>query len=136
MNKIKIFNEDKTNFFEIPWEWVQQDDSGNLNDLEASAERGKTSGYLYRTRAAEIPEFTIKIIKKLKQSDIKLLLSIIRNTKVWVYYFEKWEDMYVTKEFYVPKPNIPVYKRPTNNDTNEIIYQPFEIVFKGYGDIK
>ena len=61
MDKIKIINPaDSTDFFEIPWEWLERGTyAPTLNDLEASAERGKLNGSLNRVRCAEVPAATL-----------------------------------------------------------------------------
>lgn len=137
MNKIKIINAANTSeYFEIPWEWITADGlEPNLNDLETKAERGVTTGYLYRERMCEIPEYTIKILKKLKQSEIYPLLNVIRKVKVNVDYFDPYENGYVTREFYIPKPKLTIHKIPKNNDIQNIIYRPFDITLKGYGGV-
>lgn len=137
MNKIKIIDaSNTTQYFEIPWEWISLEGlSPNLNDLESSAERGVTTGYLYRSRLAEIPEYTLKIVKSLKQSELYPLLKIIRKVKVNLYYFDAYNNDYVTREFYVPKPKITQKKLPKDNNTDNIIYSPFDLTFKGYGGV-
>lgn len=137
MDKIKIINADNTSeYFEIPWEWISIDGlEPNLNDLEAKAERGVTTGYLYRDRLCEIPEYIIKILKNLKQSELHPLLKILRKVKTQVRYFDPYENGYVTREFYVPKPHLVTHKVPKNGDTQNIIYKPFDITLKGYGGV-
>lgn len=138
MNKIKIINSENTSeFFEIPWEWISINGlEPNLEDVEAKAERGVTTAYLYRDRAAEVPTYTIKILKKLKQSEIYPLLKIIRKVKVLVCYFDLYENNYVTREFYIPKPKITINKIPKNNNISNIICNPFELNLKGYGGVE
>lgn len=137
MNKIKITNADNTSeYFEIPWEWITINGlEPNLNDLEAKAERGVTTGYLYRDRMCEIPEYTIKILKKLKQIEIYPFLKVIRKVKVNVYYYDPYENGYVTREFYIPKPKLSIHKIPKDNTTQNIVYNSFDITLKGYGGV-
>lgn len=138
MNKIKIINPDNTSeYFEIPWEWISINGlEPNLKDVESKAERGVTTAYLYRDRAAEVPTFLLKIIKKLKQSELYPFLKIIRKVKVLVYYFDPYEGDYVEREFYVPKPNLTIHTIPQNNDISNIIYNTFDVNFKGYGGVE
>lgn len=137
MDKIKIINPaDSTDFFEIPWEWLERGTyAPTLNDLESSAERGKMTGHLSRVRCAEVPAATLPIAKRLKQSELYPLLKLLRKVKINIYYFEKYENSYVTKEFYAKKPNPSVYEIPKDNNTDNIIYDKFTIEFSGYGDI-
>ena len=51
------------------------------------------------------------------------------------YYFEKYLNKFVTREFYAQKPNPPIWRIPENNNTNNIIYDKFTIDFAGYGDV-
>ncbi len=138
MNKIKIINpSDSTDFFEIPWVWLEKGTyAPALNDLEASAERGKLNGSLSRVRCAEIPAATLSIKKKLKQSEIYPLLKLLRMVKIHICYFEKYKNTFVTKEFYAKKPNPSVYRIPEDNNTDNIIYEEFTIEFSGYKDIE
>lgn len=141
MQKIKIMTSKNSNdsgylAFEIPWEWITEDGvEPNLNDLESSAERGVTTGYLFRNRMAEVPEYKLKILKRLTQKQVWPFLKIIRKTKIYMTYFEKYENAFITTAFYVPKPSMPVHQFPKDNNTDNIIYQPFEITFTGYGDV-
>lgn len=138
MDKIKIINpKDSTDFFEIPWEWLERGTyAPTLNDLEASAERGKLNGSLNRVRCAEIPAATLPIKKKLTQAEFFPLSKLLRLVKINIYYFEKYENSFVTKEFYAKKPNPPYYQIPKDNNTDNIIYNEFTIEFSGYKDIK
>lgn len=137
MNKIKIINPtNSTDFFEIPWEWLERGTyAPTLNDLEASAERGKLNGSLSRVRCAEVPAATLPIKKRLKQSELYPLLKLLRLVKINIYYFEKYENSFVTKEFYAKKPNPSVYEIPKDNNTDNIVYDEFTIEFSGYKDI-
>lgn len=137
MDRIKIINpSDESNFFEIPWEWLEKGTyAPSLNDLEASAERGKMTGKLSRVRCAEIPAATLAIKKKLTQKELYPLLNLLRLVKIHIYYFEKYVNAFVTKEFYATKPNPSIYKFPKDNNTDNIIYDEFTIEFAGYGDI-
>ena len=137
MNKIKIINpKDSTDYFEIPWEWLEKGTyAPSLNDLEASAERGKLNGYLSRVRCAEVPAATLPIKKKLTQAELYPLLKLLRLVKINIYYFEKYLNTYVTREFYAKKPNPTVDIIPKDNNTDNIIYNEFTIEFSGYGDV-
>lgn len=137
MNKIKIINpNDTSEHFEIPWEWLPQGVQGpTLNDLESSAERGKLTGYLSRVRCAEIPAATLDIDKRLTQGELYPLLKLLRLTKIQIYYFEKYLNRFVTRDFYAQKPNPPIWLIPEDNNTNNIIYDKFTIEFAGYGDV-
>lgn len=137
MNKIKIINpNDSTDFFEIPYEWLPSGCQGpTLNDLEASAERGKKTGKLNRVRCAEIPAATLDIMVPLTQAQLYPLLRLLRMVAINIYYFEKYENSFVTKKFYAEKPN-PAWKTlPEDNNTDNIEYEPFTINFAGYEDI-
>lgn len=137
MDKIKIINpKDNTDYFEIPWEWLPQGTQGpTLNDLEATAERGKLSGYLSRVRCAEIPAATLDIDERLTQQQIYPMLKLLKLVKVKIYYFEKYLNKFVTREFYAKKPNPKYWKIPENNNTDNIVYDKFTIEFSGYGDV-
>lgn len=52
-----------------------------------------------------------------------------------IYYFEKYENSFVTKLFYAQKPNPTWYKIPKDNNTDDIVYDKFTINFSGYEDI-
>ena len=137
MNKIKIINPSNPNdYFEIPWEWLPEDTyAPTLNDLENSAERGKTTAYLTRVRAGEVPAATLPIGKKLSQAELYPLFRLLKMVKVNVYYFEKYLNAFVTREFYAQKPNPPIHRIPKDNSTDNIIYKEFNIEFAGYGDV-
>ena len=137
MDKIKIINpNDSNDFFELPWEWLPEGTQGpTLNDLESTAERGKLTGALSRVRCAEVPAATLDITKRLSQKDLYPLFRLLKLVKINIYYFEKYLNSYVTKEFYAKKPNPSVYEVPNDNNTDDIIYDKFTIEFSGYGDI-
>lgn len=137
LNKIKIIDPKNSSiFFEIPWEWLPQGVQGpTLNDLESSAERGKMTGALSRVRCAEIPAATLDIDKRLSQASLFPLFQLLRKVEIYIYYFEKYENQFVTKKFYAEKPNPPIWKIPEDNNTNNIIYDKFTINFAGYEDI-
>lgn len=137
MDKIKVINtKDSSDFFEIPYEWLASGTQGpTLNDLEASAERGKKTGKLNRVRCAEIPAATLEIIKSLTQKELYPLLKLLRKVEINIYYFEKYENKFVTKKFYAQKPNPSWKEIPDDNNTDNIIYEPFVIDFAGYEDI-
>ena len=137
MDKIKIINTSNSNdYFEIPWEWLPRGTQGpTLNDLEAKAERGKLTGKLSRTRCAEVPAAALDIDKRLSQEELYPLLRLLKMAKINIYYFEKYLNRFVTREFYAVKPNPPIWQIPTDNNTNNIIYDKFTIEFTGYGDV-
>jgi len=138
MDKIKFIDiDDSTITFELPWEWLPSGTQGpTLNDLESSGERGKMTGALSRVRCAEIPAATLDIIERLSQAQLYPLLKIIRKPAVYIRYFEKYENKFITKKFYVEKVNPPYYKIPEDNNTDNIIYDKFTINFSGYEDVK
>ena len=136
MNKIKIATTDNSEQFEFPWDWIEEKGlTPILNDLEAKAERGITTGYLFRVRQAEIPSFKLGIKKCLKQSEVYPMLHIIRNTKFKLTYFEKYENQYKTIDVYCKKPDMPVKQYPTDNNTDNIVYETFELQLTAYGGI-
>lgn len=137
MNKIKIINpKDNTDFFEIPWEWLPEGVTGpTLNDLEASADRSKLKGYLSRVRCAEVPAATLEIDERLTQGELYPLFKLLKLTKINIYYFEKYLNKFVTREFYAQKPNPKIWKIPEDNNTDNILYDKFTIEFAGYGDV-
>jgi hypothetical protein len=136
MEQIRISNQEDTKHFDIPWNWVTENGlEPVLEDLETTSARGITTGYLYKSRMAEIPEYKIKILKSLTQKEIHPLLEIIRQVKVNLKYFCNYENKYVTREFYVPKPNLTIKRLPSDTLTDKIIYNPFEVTFKGYGGV-
>lgn len=136
MKPIRITNVSNGVYFDIPWPWITKSGlSPNLNDLDASATRGITTGYLYRARIGEFPEYTLRIIEKLTQKELAPFLSIIRNVKVNVTYFEPYQNKYITEEFYIPKPKLTQQSIPKTDEPDKIIYDPFEVTFIGYGSI-
>ncbi len=137
MDKIKIIDvDDNSKYFELPWEWLPRGTQGpTLNDLEASAERGKLTGRLARVRCAEVPAASLDIDQRLTQGTLWPLLQILKKPKVKIYYFEKYLNRFITREFYGPKPNPKYWKIPEDNNTDNIIYDKFTIEFAGYGDV-
>lgn len=137
MNKIKIINpKDNTDFFEIPWEWLPEGVTGpTLNDLESSAGRSKLKGYLSRVRCAEVPAATLEIDERLTQGELYSLFKLLKLTKINIYYFEKYLNKFVTREFYAQKPNPKIWRIPEDNNTDNILYDKFTIEFAGYGDV-
>ncbi|MCL2354489.1 MAG: hypothetical protein FWC68_01090 [Oscillospiraceae bacterium] len=136
MEKIRISNEENTVHFDIPWNWITE--SGLeplLDDLEASSNRGITTGYLYKSRMAEIPEYKLRILKHLTQKELHPFLKIIREVKINVRYFCNYENKVVIREFFTPKPNITIKRLPSDNNTDNILYNPFEVTFKGFGGV-
>ena len=137
MKKIKIMDPSgKIPSFEIPWEWLPKGVQGpTLNDLEATAERGKKTGKLNRVRCAEVPAANLEIIKALTQEELFPLFRLLRLVAIDIYYFEKYENAFVTKRFYAQKPNPAIKEIPEDNNTDNILYEPFTIDFVGYEDI-
>lgn len=137
MDRIKIETTDHLRSFEIPWEWVSKDGiKPKVNDTEAQAERGTMSGYLYRKRQAEIPEQSLSFTKSLYRYQIKDLLKLIREEKLLVTYFEDYVDEFITDEFYIPKPDLTRRELPADNNTDNILYAPFDLTFIAYGGLK
>lgn len=126
--------DDENTYFDIPWDWTDKP-SPILNDLESEANRGKLTAYLYRVRAGEVPEMTIPIIKRLKQSELYPLLKIIREPKLKLRYFEKYENKFVTIDVYVQKINPSYFRVPKDNNTDNIVYDTFELSVVAYGSI-
>lgn len=137
MDKIKIINpNDNTDYFELPWDWLPEGTQGpTLNDLESTAERGKMTGALSRVRCAEVPAATLDIDKRLSQKELYPLLKLLKLVKINIYYFEKYLNKFVTREFYAKKPNPNWWRIPEDNNTDNIIYDKFTIEFAGYGDV-
>lgn len=137
MDKIKIINiDDSSDYFEIPYEWLKEGTQGPyLNDLEASAERGKLTGTLNRVRCAEVPAATLDIIKSLTQKELYPLLRLLRKVAINIRYFEKYENRFITRKFYAKKPNPAWKKIPEDNNTDNIEYEAFTIEFSGYEDV-
>lgn len=133
MDKIKIINiNDETDYFEIPWEWLLIDSfEPVMEDIESSSERGITTGLLNRVVTASVPSLNLSINKKLTQEEIKDLLKLINMKEVYVRYFEKYENTFVTNKFYVDKPSLIIYEIPEDNNTNNIIYNEFTLKFNG-----
>ena len=70
MNKIKITTTTASYTFEFPWDWLESTGlEPELNDLEAKAERGITTGTLYRVRQAEIPSLKLNVAKCITQAE-------------------------------------------------------------------
>lgn len=137
MNKIKIINPNNTSeYFEIPWEWLPEGVTGpTLNDLESTGERGKLTGRLTRVRCAEVPAATLEIDKRLTQGELYPLFKLLKLVKIRIYYFEKYLNQFITRDFYAQKPNPPIWRIPEDNNTNNILYDKFTIDFAGYGDV-
>lgn len=137
MDKIKFISlKDSTKTFEIPYEWLPAGTQGpTLNDLEQKSERGSTTAYLVRIRAGEVPAATLDICARLTQKELYPLFEIIRETKIKIYYFEKYLNKFITREFYVQKANPAWHYLPPDNNTDNIQYEPFTINFSGYGDV-
>lgn len=137
MDKIKFSDPDnKISSFEIPWNWIDAGTYGPiLNDLESKAERGINTARLSRIRAGEVPSAKLPINKRLSQKELWPLWRLIKLDKVNVYYFEKYLNKFVTREFYPIKANPPYVEIPEDNNTDNIIYEKFDIEFTGYGDV-
>lgn len=136
MDKIKFETTDEQRSFEIPWDWIEKDGlKPKSNDLDSKAKRGNLNGYLYRKRLAQIPDYTLQIIKSLKRSQIEDLLFIIKQEECYVTYFDHWKGSSVKTKFYTPKPDLPVRKLPYDNNVSNIEYAPFSIEFISYGDV-
>lgn len=137
MDKIKFLDPNNVIApFEFPWDWIAAGTYGpELNDLESKAERGINSGYLSRTRSAEIPAAILPIDKKLTQGELWPVWQLLKLEKINVYYFEKYLNRFVTREFYPKKANPKILEIPDNNSTDNILYDKFEIQFTGYGDV-
>lgn len=90
---------------------------------------------MVRVRCAEVPAATLDIDKRLSQKELYPLLQLLRKTEINIYYFEKYENAFVTKRFYAQKPNPPYYEIPEDDNTDNIIYDKFTINFSGYEDI-
>ena len=103
--------------------------------MEATAERGKKTGKLNRVRCAEVPAANLEIIKALTQEELFPLFRLLRLVAIDIYYFEKYENAFVTKRFYAQKPNPAIKEIPEDNNTDNILYEPFTIDFVGYEDI-
>jgi len=136
MEQIKFSSVDGTLVFYYPWEWMENKNfKPKTNDLESVAKRGKLNGKLYRKRQAQIPDYVIPINCCVLRRDIKILLSIIKQEKYYVTYFDHWAGRVVTTEFYSPKPELPVKKIPYDDNYDNILYAPFEFEIIGYGDV-
>ncbi len=136
MNQIKFMTMDETKIFEIPWEWIEKRGlKPKKNDLESVAKRGKLNGRLYRKRQAQIPDYTLQFVKSLYRFQIKDLIDIIKQEQIKVYFFEHFKGQFVTKDFYVPPPELPVDRVPYDNDTDNILYAPISLEFISYGDV-
>ena len=138
MERIKITNINKeSDSFSIPWEWLSIDSfEPVMEDIEASSERGITTGLLNRVITASVPSLNLNINKKLTQLDIKDLLRLINMKEVYITYFEKYKDDYVTYKVYVDKPSLVIYEIPEDDDTNKIIYNEFTLNFHGIEGVK
>lgn len=88
-----------------------------------------------RIRCAEIPAANLEIIEPLTQRELFPLFKLLRLVEIYIYYFEKYENKFVTKRFYAQKPNPPYREIPLDDNTDNIVYEPFSIDFAGYEDI-
>ncbi len=136
MDKIKFMSKNGTKFFEIPWTWIEK---GGLkpksNELQSKAKRGTLNGRLYKKRQAIIPDYTLQFVNKLYRFQVKELFEIIKQEEMNVYYFDHYVGEFVTKDFYVPWPDLAVDKVPPNNEVDNILYQPFLLEFISMGDV-
>jgi len=96
----------------------------------------ESSACILAMQNGEIQAATLDIIERLSQAQLYPLLKIIRKPAVYIRYFEKYENKFITKKFYVEKVNPPYYKIPEDNNTDNIIYDKFTINFSGYEDVK
>lgn len=136
MRKINFSTIDNDRSFDIPWDWLGGSEvKFVINDLEAKAERGITTGVLYRVRQAEIPSATLKFHKALTQSELYPLLQIIREEEFNMTYFEKYENQFKTIRVYAKKPDLVVRQYPIDDNTNKITYEPFDLTVTAYGGI-
>ena len=60
---------------------------------------------------------------------------MLKLVKIKIYYFEKYLNKFVTRDFYAKKPNPKMWKVPETNETDDIVYDKFTIEFSGYGDV-
>lgn len=134
MDKIKITNpNDPNDFFEMPYEWLPQGVQGpTLNDLEARANRSANKSKLYRVRSGEVPAATLDIAVRLSQKELYPLFRLLKLVKIKIYFFEKYLNKFITMYFYAEKPNPKWHFIPEDNNTDDIIYEPFTINFSGY----
>ncbi|MCI8575636.1 MAG: hypothetical protein HFI09_04115 [Bacilli bacterium] len=136
MEQIEFKSVDGKLSFKLPWEWIEKDGiKPKTNDLEATAKRGKLNGRLYRKRQAQIPDHSLKFVQSLYRYQIKPLLNIIKQEQIKVFYFDDWADKFVETDFYVPKPDLVRREIPEDNNTDNILYAPFEMEFVSYGDV-
>lgn len=135
MRKINFSTTNGSASFDIPWEWLETGLAPVLNDLESKAERGITTGTLVRVRQAEIPSMKLKFLRALSQKEVYPLLRIIRETEFNLTYFEKYENAVKTIRVYAKKPDMTVRKYPVDDNTDNIIYEPFELELTAYGGI-
>jgi len=136
MQKIRVQSMDGTKTFDFPFEWIESTELvPELNDLEAKAERGITDGMLYRVRQARIPSMKLKVLKPLTQAQVFPLLQILDMPEFNLTYFEKYSNAFKTVKAYAKKPTLAVRTYPDDNNTNNILYEPFEIIFTAYGGI-
>ena len=107
-----------------------------LNDLESSAERSKLNASLSRVRAGEVPAATLDIDVRLTQKELWPLFQILDKVSCYMEYFEKHRNKYVKQKFYAEKLNPPWWKLPTDDNTDNIVYDKFTINFAGYEALK
>lgn len=136
MDKIKFMSKDGTKSFEIPWDWIEKGGlKPNSNELQSKAKRGTLNGRLYKKRQAIIPDYKLQIVCKLYRFQLKSLFEIIKQEEMNVYYFDHYIGQFVTKDFYVPWPELAVDRIPPNNEVDNILYQPFLLEFISMGDV-
>lgn len=136
MDKIKFMSKDGTKSFEIPWDWIEKGGlKPNSNELQSKAKRGTLNGRLYKKRQAIIPDYKLQIVCNLYRFQLKSLFEIIKQEEMNVYYFDHYVGQFVTKDFYVPWPELAVAKIPPNNEVDNILYQPFLLEFISMGDV-
>lgn len=136
MDKIKFMSKDGTKSFEIPWDWIEKGGlKPNSNELQSKAKRGTLNGRLYKKRQAIIPDYKLQIVCNLYRFQLKSLFEIIKQEEMNVYYFDHYVGQFVTKDFYVPWPELAVDRIPPNNEVDNILYQPFLLEFISMGDV-
>lgn len=138
MNKIRISNpKNASDYFDIPWDWIIDKSPGMiLSDLESSAERSKYKAKLTRVRSARVPSGELQINKMLTQKEIYPLLKLIDLVKVNITYFEKYKNGYVTVACYITKVNPTIHEIPADNNTDNIVYNPFTLSIAAYEGIE
>ena len=105
------------------------------NELQSKAKRSTLNGRLYKKRQAIIPDYKLQFVNKLYRFQLKELFEIIKHEEINVYYFDHYTGNFVTKDFYVPWPELAVDQVPPDNMVDNILYQPFLLEFISMGDV-